>query len=500
MPEGIQDFATDVLKKPLYPYQVEIANAILDSIYANRGDIITVMLSRQSGKNQLSAILEAYLLDLFKHGNIVKAAPTYMPQVINSRRRLMWMLENETLSSRIWTSWGLIGLAPGAQPGTGRRGKRQVKRDVKRHVGPAVQFFSAEPNSNVVGATASILLEIDEAQDVDPEKFDKDFRPMASTTNATTVLYGTSWSDDTLLAHQIASNKELEEQTGRKLNFAYDWTTLAEINANYKKYVESEIKRLGLDHITIKTQYLLQAVSGAGKYFSPMQLLMLKSMPHVAWEMEPDQDGIYIAGIDVAGEERPNPDGTPTKDRDSTVISIGKVSWDESIELHVCSVVHHEWWTGMKHTEQYAAIIALTEAWNLRRIVADYTGLGQGLVSWLIEKFGEERVIPYTFSRPAKSKIGHQLTGLVNNGRIKIYTAGDYPRETSEECWKQMRLARYDLPAPGIINFYVAIEDGHDDFLISLALLGEALQDFAPAPEEALIKPRRLYDDETSRF
>jgi hypothetical protein len=49
-----------------------------------------------------------------------------------------------------------------------------------------------------------MLLEIDEAQDVAIEKYDRDLRPMASPTNATTVLYGTAWSDDTLLAIERA--------------------------------------------------------------------------------------------------------------------------------------------------------------------------------------------------------------------------------------------------------------------------------------------------------
>ena len=54
----IERFASLVLKKPLYPYQAEIANAIIAAIERGNGDIITVMLSRQSGKNQLSAIVE----------------------------------------------------------------------------------------------------------------------------------------------------------------------------------------------------------------------------------------------------------------------------------------------------------------------------------------------------------------------------------------------------------------------------------------------------------
>ena len=46
-------------------------------------------------------------------------------------------------------------------------------------------FFSADPGAQVVGGTASLLLECDEAQDVRETKWDKDFEPMAASTNAT---------------------------------------------------------------------------------------------------------------------------------------------------------------------------------------------------------------------------------------------------------------------------------------------------------------------------
>ncbi len=44
----------------------------------------------------------------------------------------------------------------------------------------------------MVGHTASLLLEVDEARDVDREKFDRKFRPMAAPANATTVYYGST--------------------------------------------------------------------------------------------------------------------------------------------------------------------------------------------------------------------------------------------------------------------------------------------------------------------
>ncbi len=72
----IERFARFLIGKPLYSYQVAPALAIIDSIENNRGDIITVMMARQSGKNQTSAVLEAFLLFTRQHGAIIKAAPT----------------------------------------------------------------------------------------------------------------------------------------------------------------------------------------------------------------------------------------------------------------------------------------------------------------------------------------------------------------------------------------------------------------------------------------
>src|SRR5205823_14997153 len=104
---------------------------------------------------------------------------------------------------------------------------------LRNQVGPRIMFFSAGPESNIVGATSSLPLEIDEAQHVAIDKYDRDLRPMASTTNATTVLYGTAWSDDTLLAVERAKNLVSEERTGSKRHFEHDWRPLAAITPRY---------------------------------------------------------------------------------------------------------------------------------------------------------------------------------------------------------------------------------------------------------------------------
>src|SRR5579884_3027354 len=143
----------------------------------------------------------------------------------------------------------------------------------------AIHFLSAEESSNVVGATADLLLEIDEAQDVSEEKFAKDFRPMASTANTTTVMYGTAWSADTMLARQRAANLRDDPSA----HFEFPWTVLADLSPDYRAFVEGEIRRLGEDHPIVKTQYRLETVDAAGRLFGAEQLALLQgSHPRLA--------------------------------------------------------------------------------------------------------------------------------------------------------------------------------------------------------------------------
>jgi len=484
-PSTISRFARHILGKPLYPYQCEIAEAILASIYEGKGHIFTVMLARQSGKNQLSAVLEAYLLACMPHGTIVKAAPTFVPQIVNSRLRLLAMLDTALTRERVWQSHGhIIGLAP--QPEL-----------VRAHTGPRVMFFSAGAESNVVGATADLLLEIDEAQDVAREKFDRDFRPMASTTNATTILYGTAWSDSTLLAQQRAVNLERQQRTGEQLHFEFDWHTLASINPAYRTFVEQEIARLGADHPAIQTQYCLRPLSGAGYFLNTLQKTQLQGTH--AWEEVPRDEGWYVAGMDVAGEDRPAAGAmsvpTSASRRDSTVITVGRVRYNE-LGLPTIEVVHHEWWTGRSHLDQYAATVALVEQWGIRGLVVDATGIGAGLASLLLDRLGPERVAAFTFSRPSKSRLAYQLLTLLNSGRLKLYAASAAPHGVYEECWQQLRRARYRLPAPDMLDMYVDPTDGHDDFLMSLALLTEAVETLVTPAASSLVRPARLYTGE----
>ncbi len=129
-------------------------------------------------------------------------------------------------------------------------------------------------------------------------------------------------------------------------------------------------------------------------------------------------------------------------------------------------------------------------------MVVDATGIGAGLASLLVDRLGAERVTAFTFSRPSKSRLAYQLLSLLNSGRLKLYTATDAPTAIFTECWQQLQRARYRLPAPDVLDFYVDPGEGHDDFLMSLALLTEAADTLVTPASSSLVRPVRLYGEE----
>ncbi len=78
--------------------------------------------------------------------------------------------------------------------------------------------------------------------------------------------------------------------------------------------------------------------------------------------------------------------------------------------------------------------------------------------------------------------MGYALVTAVNGGRLRL-PAGASTGE-SMECWRQLERCRSVLRPNQTMNFYVEAKDGHDDHVISLALLvdGGIGRGAAPCP------------------
>jgi hypothetical protein len=445
----------------LRPYQIEVARAAIDSIQKGRGLIFSVEIARQGGKNELSAHLELLLLTLYmaRGGNLIKCSPTFKPQTVISMERLKQRLDD----------FGFDGI-------------------YRLHMGYIVQlgnaeaiFLSAEDSSSVVGHTADILLEIDEAQDVSKEKYTREFRPMGSAANVTTILYGTAWDDSTLLEEVKQANLELERKDSIKRHFRYDWQEVGRYNPDYIRFVQAERQRLGADHPLFRTQYALLPITHGGGFLSRQQIALVLGEHHR--QSHPEEKKTYIAGVDLAGEYEQEIMGGATtgnergRGHDSTVITIAEVDATNPSQP-VLKVVEQYQWTGTPHSQLYTQMTdILRNVWNCRRIVVDATGIGQPVASFLRKELGS-RVIPFVITTKSKSDMGFELLSFVNSGRLKLYEQ-DGSREYKETLFELER-ARVRYRPNQTMNFYVDPQEGHDDFLVSLALAVQAARGLVP--------------------
>ena len=441
-----------------------------------RGLTFTVEMARQAGKNELSAYLQMVLLlrNAARGGSIIKAAPTFQPQALISIQRIMRRLDENGLT----------------------RISRLEKGNIL-HVGRCrATYLSAHPSSNVVGQTADLLLEIDEAQDVSPDKFNRDFRPMAAAQNATTVLYGTAWRSDSLLEQtKAASTPESFTQhaddpaSSSRRHFRYDWQDVARHNAHYGRFVEGERQRLGEEHPLFRTQYALLPLDENTRLFNDGQLTQLNG-DHSRQET-PRPGAVYVAGLDLAGApvaiSEPEWGASGTVARDETVLTIGElVGGDGGREAQV-RVVQHYHWRGTPHgalTEQLTDL--LRNVWRVRRVAVDATGIGEPTAAALHRRM-RHTVQPVVFTQQSKSRLGFELLALVNAGRLRLYQHDQSPESIAIR--HQLRHAQAEHNANRTMNFYVPERQGHDDFLISLALMAHASADES-GPRRAVGRPR----------
>jgi hypothetical protein len=395
----------------LRSYQREAAQAIVDSVIHQRGKSFVVLFPRQSGKNELQAQIEVYLLTILRiiDAEMVKVSPTWKPQSLNAMRRLERVLKRNPLTCFRW----------------------QKESGYIFRVGQARIFFlSGGPTANVVGATASTLLECDEAQDITIEKWDKDFAPMAASTNATRVFWGTCWTSKTLLARELRSARAAEQKDGQRRVFIMDANQVAAEVPPYGQFVAEQIAKLGRNHPFVKTQYFSEEIDAESSMFPAARLALMRGdhPPEVAAR----PGCVYAMLLDLAGEDESASDELVRGDgnlsnpgRDSTAMTIVEVDLsslaDELIKAPTYRIVFRHEWTGTKHTNLYSQIKAMAETYQVRYLVVDATGVGAGLASFLAKAMPNQ-VIPFIFTSKSKSDLGWGFLSVIETGRYKEYS------------------------------------------------------------------------------
>ncbi len=364
---------------------MEAANAIVDSVLNRRGLTFTVVMARQAGKNELSAQVELFLL--VKHAqqavDAIKCAPTFMPQGYISMRRLR---------DRI-TQAGVAG------------GVRRRKLAARCVSAPPASSSSPPTTPRTSSATPPASCSRSTRRRTSRrEKFDREFRPMAASTGATTVYYGTPWDDSTLLEQAVEQNLELQRRDGIRRHFEADWPDASPpLNPDYARYVEAERDRLGENHPLFLTQYALQDDLRRRPALHRLAAGAAAGRRTRASTSRPRRD-VYVAGLDIGGQACES-----GREHDSTVLTIARAVAPAAGAARPGAAPRSRRAHRLDRRARTTSVLErlsdlLGRVWRVRRLAVDATGLGETLARMLANALGDDVVRPVKLHARTRSR------------------------------------------------------------------------------------------------
>lgn len=474
--EDVKFHRAALYNQPLFPPQIEAIKLIERHIHDKTGKIITVRSARQTMKNECSGMLCLRALLNYRDigGTYIRTAPTWKPQIINSKQRVEKFLKMDPL----------------------------INKDYKRREGFILEhgqaqllFLSTDKNANVVGSTASIALDIDEAHKVDKGKFEEDFGPMAAYHNVPIIMWGVAADKQDLLYEYVQHNEEHNPE----LNLSYPASVWCELLPQYAKHYDERLRKLGADHPVILTQYDLVDVDTLGGYLKPHHITGLLDSEHQRY-LSPKTGADYIVTIDIAGEAETEEDDPGKKSRgakDSTVALIFEVDKKERRnDYPACRLVDMYWWTGKSLSDepsglpgQQSTLLKLLKLWKPKATVVDSRGVGEQIAKYLCKH--HPGVIAYAADSASVSQDCYGLLALVNNECLKVFR-NDASTEYDEIC-RQLKVCKYEIREHDRMRLKKASSRAHIDMVKALTYLYRAISEFEPAAISGLEPPKGWY-------
>ncbi len=496
---SIQLFSALVIMLPLYGYQVAPANAVIDSCLNRKGLEFLWVFPRQSGKDETIAHLCTFLLTLFHRleACIVHVYPTSQQITVGSTR-LERRMDNNWTAGRWWTK----------------------TKPMRRGIGQAVvAFFSGHPQARSEGATANLLLIINETQDQHEPTIDRRFTPMRASTNATALYVGTVRTAHDLLWKLKTRLERLQQEDGIQRVFMVTPDQVGKENTHYAAFVANQIQTKGRQHPSVKTELFNEPLDAIAGLFPSRRLALMRGTHER--ETQPQAGETYVITIDVGGQDEaatsiidPTPD-LQSPGRDYTVATVARVvrrspaNGEREIRPfgHTYQIVDVFTDHGSRHFQRspgpsgtspgqpslFDRLLAYINHWKPLAVVCDASGVGQGITDALINASAIQ-IIGFDFAKShGKAKLGNNFLALVETGRLKYFAGhpADPDAEGTDTYWyfTQCEHCSYHLAEGTPIErglqwgvppeATITLADGttepiHDDRLLSAALLAEA--------------------------
>ena len=445
---------------PLRPYQLPLARRLLESLITEDSAKLTALWSRQSGKSETVAdtVCGAAIM-------LPRLAKVF-PQLLGKFKEGLWIgvfAPTDEMSETLFTR--IVGRLTSeraqdilADPEIDEKLVARGKVLHLKRCGSLIRKQTAHPKAMIEGQTYHLVV-IDEAQAADDKVLNKSIGPMLASTAGTMVLTGTPTYTKSGFYEQIQKNKREGTRKGRKPNhFQVDWKEVAKHVPRYKKFVQSEMDRLGEESDEFKLSYRLIWLLDKGMLVTSDRFDALGdvSMRVVQeWHRSP-----VIVGID------------PARKTDSTIVTVCWVNWDypDSFGNYEHRVLNWLDLTGLDWETQYYRIVEFLNRYSVYAIGIDSGGLGDVVASRLRVLMPATNIVDMKSDRTAQTKRWAHMMDLMSKGLV-IWPAHAKTRQTKN--WRlfrqQMEDAELTYQGPHIIVAAPDVDAAHDDYVDSLA-------------------------------
>ena len=494
----IMDFGKVLTGIPLYSYQEEIAYRIIYSVITFEGSVLTVLLSRQSGKSEtmafvidtLTVLLPALAkiipdLEQFSNGFRVGLFAPQSDQVVTTYSRAMTRLTSANAEMVLSDPDLLVSL------------ESEVRLNLSNGSFLAGQVASKQ--SKIESKTYDLII-IEEAQDTDDFLVTKSIEPMLTATGRTLVKVGTTGVTKNHFWYEIQANRNHDRKIPDKrlrnhFEYAYKEIISArrhqfeidhkKFHLNYEADILRKKERWGEDSQAFKLAYALVWDLESGMLISDKEFNTL--LNRKLGFQEPSTGDYVVAGLDIG------------KAPAETVLTIAKVWYtDDPFEKPYKQILAWVCLGGLDYEAQHHEILNYIVEYNISTIFSDYTGVGKPVVDRLVYACGEYvNIEPYTFTAQSKSDMWYNFTSDIQTRRL-IVPANRVVRSTSEFQKFEEQMKNCQKYFNGAYMVCEKSEGYFDDMVDSCALMCLAANAQREAESELEVDDNPLFSNLTS--
>lgn len=494
----IMDFGKVLTGIPLYSYQEEIAYRIIYSVITFEGSVLTVLLSRQSGKSEtmafvidtLTVLLPALAkiipdLEQFSNGFRVGLFAPQSDQVVTTYSRAMTRLTSANAEMVLSDPDLLVSL------------ESEVRLNLSNGSFLAGQVASKQ--SKIESKTYDLII-IEEAQDTDDFLVTKSIEPMLTATGGTLVKVGTTGVTKNHFWYEIQANRNHDRKISDKrlrnhFEYAYKEIISArrhqfeidhkKFHLNYEADILRKKERWGEDSQAFKLAYALVWDLESGMLISDKEFNTL--LNRKLGFQEPSTGDYVVAGLDIG------------KAPAETVLTIAKVWYtDDPFEKPYKQILAWVCLGGLDYEAQHHEILNYIVEYNISTIFADYTGVGKPVVDRLVYACGEYvNIEPYTFTAQSKSDMWYNFTSDIQTRRL-IVPANRMVRGTIEFQKFEEQMKNCQKYFNGAYMVCEKSEGYFDDMVDSCALMCLAANAQREAESELEVDDNPLFSNLTS--